>query len=76
MRVLFVVGTSRPLRNAWELAPAESMELRVNISEGVRVWRAPRVGGMPQRHQSFTGTFSTYFKQVAFLRFAATQLPA
>ena len=29
--------------------------------------------GGPRQHQSFTGTFSTYFKQAAFLRFAATQ---
>ena len=35
--VLFVVGVTQPLQSEWELAPAETMELRVNISEGVRV---------------------------------------
>ena len=73
IRVLFVVGVPRPLQSEWELSSPESMELRVNISEGVRVWNAVRDGNLKRKHQSFTGTFSTYFKQAAFLRFAATQ---
>ena len=69
MRVRFVVGlTHVTLRSEWEEEP-ESWELRVNVSEGVRLWRRPDL----RRHQAFTGTFSTYFKQAAFLRFAATQ---
>ena len=71
MRVLFVVGTPRPLQREWELSQTDAMELRVNVSEGLRVWRAPQADA--RKHQSFTGTFSTYFKQVTFLRFAALQ---
>ena len=72
IRVLFVVGKKQPMQTEWELGPAESMELRVNISEGVRVWQAAKAG-LTRKTQSFTGTFSTYFKQATFLRFAATQ---
>lgn len=72
VRVLFVVGSSTPLSTEWELS-AQEMELRVNISEGVRVWRPPERPGASRRHQSLTGTFSTYFKQATFLRFAASQ---
>ena len=80
LRVLFAVGSATPLANEWEYEPPSAADpgsialLRVNISEGVRVWNAPPGSKMSQRqHQSFTGTFSTYFKQAAFLRFAATQ---
>jgi hypothetical protein len=75
VRVLFVVGSSRALASEWELNPdPASMELRANISEGVRVWK-PRLATLEaaRKHQSFTGTFSTYFKQAVFLRFAASQ---
>lgn len=70
IRVRFVVGSHQPLAAEWEHSP-ESMELRVNVSEGMRLWRRPDV--LKGKHQAFTGTFSTYQKQVAFLRFAATQ---
>lgn len=69
IRVLFVVGSASPLSAEWELAPPEAMELRVNVSEGVRLFR----GGHKPRTGWFTGTFSTYLKQASFLRFAATQ---
>jgi len=72
IRVLFVVGAQQPLRSEWELGPSDSMELRVNISEGVRVWKPPNDGTV-RSSKSFTGTFSTYFKQATFLRYAATQ---
>lgn len=81
LRVLFVVGSMEPLKSEWEFEPAQQVSdpgsiarLRVNISEGVRVWKArPGSRQADRKHQSFTGTFSTYFKQAAFLRFAATQ---
>lgn len=72
IRVLFVVGKQQRMQSEWELGPADKMELRVNISEGVRVWKAAQFG-QSQKAQSFTGTFSTYFKQATFLRFAASQ---
>lgn len=71
IRVRFVVGipaTNPPLSSEWE-EHADELELRVNVSEGQRLWRFAN----PQRHQSYTGTFSTYIKQVSFLRFAASQ---
>jgi hypothetical protein len=72
IRTLFVVGVQQPLQSQWEEA-SQVMELRVNISEGVRVWRPPQTNGPQRKHQAFTGTFSTYFKQAAFLQYAATQ---
>lgn len=80
LRVLFAIGSPDPLPTEWEFVPASTSGLgsiallRVNISEGVRVWKAKEGTRQALRqHQSFTGTFSTYFKQAAFLRFAATQ---
>ena len=76
LRVLFVVGSSGPLSHEWELERATDGPglLRINISERMRVWKAPPGSKQALRqHQSFTGTFTTYFKQAAFLRFAATQ---
>ena len=70
-RVRFVVGsnaTNERLAEDWKDVP-EAWELRVPVSEGVRLWQQPD----PRRHQSFTGTFSTYLKQAAFLRYAFTQ---
>ena len=69
IHVRFVVGSAHALTAEWQHVP-EAMELRVNISEGVRIWK--RRPGDAQRKQAFTGTLSTYLKQAAFLRFAAT----
>ena len=69
IHVRFVVGSAQALAAEWQHVP-EAMELRVNISEGVRIWK--RRPGDAQRKQAFTGTLSTYLKQAAFLRFAAT----
>lgn len=69
IHIRFVVGSSEPLTAEWQDSPDE-MELRVNVSEGVRIWK--RRPEELQRKQAFTGTMSTYIKQAAFLRFAAT----
>ena len=74
VQVIFVVGSPEPLPSEWQFLEGDGREvphLRVNVSEGVRVWRPTEE--QRRRHQSFTGTFTTYFKQAAFLRFAATQ---
>ena len=71
MRVRFVVGVdpSRSLVQTEWIDEPQSWRLIVNVSEGKRLWTRPDI----RRHQSFTGTFSTYFKQAIFLRFAAAQ---
>ena len=74
IQVVFVVGTTQPLATEWQFVlrgPEQISELHVNASEGLRVWRPTEE--QRRRHQSFTGTFTTYLKQATFLRFAVSQ---